>query len=148
MDKKFCHTQRALLNGENPLSMTSYFSTVPNFCQNQSSKFTLAVGNCRGFCRGKQCFYCNYLGKNNAEVIISWQNIYSVYNFQYLFLDKIFIYKQEISLVRAREVSVCATRSQINYIYSAVYSFPFSLFTWQWNKLCFHVLCHCISEIL
>ena len=37
----------------------------------QLSKFTSAVGNCRGFCRGKQSFYSNHLGKNTAEVIIS-----------------------------------------------------------------------------
>ena len=36
----------------------------------QPLEFTLAVGNCQGFCRGKQCFYSNYLGKNIAEVII------------------------------------------------------------------------------
>ena len=29
------------------------------------------LGNCRRFCRGKQCFYSYYLGKNIAEVIIS-----------------------------------------------------------------------------
>ena len=33
-------------------------------------KFTLAVGNCRGFCQGKQCFNSNHLSKNIAEVII------------------------------------------------------------------------------
>ena len=37
----------------------------------QPSKLTSAVGNCRGFCEGKQCFYSNHLGKNIAEVIIS-----------------------------------------------------------------------------
>ena len=36
----------------------------------QPSKFTSAVGNCRGFCRGKQCFNSNHLSKNIAEVII------------------------------------------------------------------------------
>ena len=36
----------------------------------QRLEFTLAVRNCQGFCRGKQCFYSNYLGKNIAEVII------------------------------------------------------------------------------
>ena len=34
------------------------------------SKFTSAVANCRGFCRGKQCFNSNHLSKNIAEVII------------------------------------------------------------------------------
>ena len=65
-----------------------------------------------------------------------------------LFLDKIIVSKQEISLAHTREESVCATRSQINYICSAVYSSSFSSFTWQWNKLCFHVLYHRIGEIL
>ena len=37
----------------------------------QPSKFTSTVGNCQGFCWGKQCFYSNYLGKNMAEVINS-----------------------------------------------------------------------------
>ena len=37
----------------------------------QPSTFISAVGNCRGFCRGKQCFYSNHLGKNIAKVIIS-----------------------------------------------------------------------------
>ena len=37
----------------------------------QHTKFTSAVGNCRRFCRGKQCFYSNHLGKNIAKVIIS-----------------------------------------------------------------------------
>ena len=36
----------------------------------QPSKFISTVGNCQGFCRGKQCFYSNHLGKNIAEVII------------------------------------------------------------------------------
>ena len=92
----------------------------------QPSKFTSAVGNCRGFCRGKQYFYSNYLGQNIAEVIISQQNIYSVYNFPYLFLNKIVVYKQKISLACAREESERTTRSQIYYIFSAVFSSPFS----------------------
>ena len=37
----------------------------------QPSKFISTVGNCQGFCWGKQCFYSNHLGKNIAEVIIS-----------------------------------------------------------------------------
>ena len=36
----------------------------------QPSKFTSSVGNCWGFCRGKQCFYSNHLSKNITEVII------------------------------------------------------------------------------
>ena len=44
--------------------------------------------------------------------------------------------------------TVCATRGHINYVFSAVYLSSFSLFTWQWNKLCFHVLYPCIGKIL
>ena len=36
----------------------------------QPLKFTLAVGNCQGFCWSKQCFHSNHIGKNIAEVII------------------------------------------------------------------------------
>ena len=36
----------------------------------QPSKFTSSVGNCWGFCRGKQCFYSNHLSKNITEMII------------------------------------------------------------------------------
>ena len=39
----------------------------------QSQKFTSAGGNCRGFCRGKRCFYSYHLGKNITEVIILQQ---------------------------------------------------------------------------
>ena len=100
-----------------------------------------------GFGEAK-CFYSNYLGKNIAEVVISQQSIYLVYKFQYLFLNKVIVYKQKISLAHSREVSVCSTRSQFNYIFLAVYSSSFFLFMWQWNKLCFQVLYHRISKIL
>ena len=33
-------------------------------------------------------------------------------------------------------------------IFLAVYSSPFSSFMWQWNKLCFHIVYHCIGKIL
>ena len=84
------------------------------------SKFTSAVGNCRG----KRRFNSNHLSKKNCRGDNSEQNLCSVYNFQYLFLDKIFVYGQEILFACAREVSVCAAKSQIYYIFSAVYS-PF-----------------------
>ena len=47
-------------------------------------------------------------------------------------LDKIIVYKQEISFARAREVSVCATRSHQLYIFGSL----FILF------LFFHLLYH------
>ena len=47
-------------------------SHMDKFCLPlQPSKFTSAVDNCLGFCRGKQCFYSNHLDRNIAEVIIS-----------------------------------------------------------------------------
>ena len=36
----------------------------------------------------------------------------------------------------------------IIYIFWAVYSSPFSLFMWQWNKPSFHIIYHCIGKIL
>ena len=36
----------------------------------QPSKLTSALSNCWGFCRGKQCFCNNHLGKNIASGII------------------------------------------------------------------------------
>ena len=44
----------------------------------QPLKFTQAVANCQGFCRGKQRFNSNHLSKDIAKVIISQQNIHSV----------------------------------------------------------------------
>ena len=55
--------------------MTNYFSD--NFSPQHSPRQS-AIAD--GFAEAK-CFYSNYLGKNIAEVIISQQNIYSVYNF-------------------------------------------------------------------
>ena len=86
----------------------------------QPLKFTSAVCNCRGFCWGKQCFYSNHLSKNTAEVYFLAKYIFS------LFLNKIIIYKEEISLASVREGSVCATRSQVN-IYVWQFIHPLSL---------------------
>ena len=60
----------------------------------QPSKFTSAVSNYRGFCRGKQCFNSNHLGKNIAEVIIPSKiytqfTIFNTYfSTKFLFTDK------------------------------------------------------------
>ena len=60
----------------------------------QLSKFTSAVGNYRGFCRGKQCLNSNHLGKNIAEVIIPSKiyiqfTIFNTYfSTKFLFTDK------------------------------------------------------------
>ena len=104
--------------------------------RNQPSKFTSAVGNCQGFCRGKQCLHSNHLGKNITEVIISSKLYIQLTIFNTSFSIN-FVYKQQISLAHTREVSVCATKSQIYYILLAVYSSPFSSFAWQWNKFAF-----------
>ena len=83
-------------------------------------EITSAVGNCQGFCRGKQCFYRNHLGKNIAEVIISQQTIYSVYNFY--FSTKLLFTNKRYHLQR----SACGTRSQIIHIFSTVHSSSFN----------------------
>ena len=60
----------------------------------QRPKFTSAVGNCRGFCRGKLCFNSNHRGKKIAEVIIPSKiyvqfTIFSTYfSTKFLFTDK------------------------------------------------------------
>ena len=60
----------------------------------QPSKFTSAVGNCRGFCRGKQCFNSDHLNKYIAEVIIPSKiyiqfTIFNTYfSTKFLFTDK------------------------------------------------------------
>ena len=53
------------------LCCDTYISNLHYDSVLQPSKFTSAVGNCRGFYRGKQCFYSNHLGRNIAQVIIS-----------------------------------------------------------------------------
>ena len=61
---------------------------------------------------------------NSVIRVITWEKIL----LRWLFHRKIYIqftniiYKQEISLARASGVSACATRSQVNYIFSVVYS--------------------------
>ena len=87
-----------------------------------------------------------------VKILLRWlfpSKIYIQFTiFNTYFSKKIMVYKQEILLACAREASICVTRSQVNHIFSAVYSSSFSLFTWQWAKLCFHVLYSCISKIL
>ena len=104
----------------------------------------MADCNCQGFCWCKLCFYSNHLGSiyNPSKIYIQF-TIFNIY-----FSTKLLFTKQEISLACARKVSVRATRSQIYYIFLAVYSSPFSSFTWQCNKLCFYVVYHCMGEIL
>ena len=80
----------------------------------QPSKFISAVSNCWGFWRGKQCFYSNHLGKNIFPRWLFLAKYIFGLQFWTLFLNKIIIHKQEISLACAREASVCATRSLIN----------------------------------
>ena len=43
---------------------------------------------------------------------------------------------------------VRVTKSQIYYIFLAIYSSPFFSFTWQWNRLSFHVVYHRMVKIL
>ena len=59
----------------------------------------------------------------------------------------IIIYKQAISLARASGVSyVLQEVGSIIYFWQFIHSL-FS-FRWQWNKYYFHILYHCICEIL
>ena len=84
-------TIRSIIQGKvtSAWGQGKHHSYIPCYCKMccestenmQPSKFTSAVSNCWAFCRGKQCFYRNHLGKNIAEVIICQQNIYSGYNF-------------------------------------------------------------------
>ena len=97
----------------------------------RSSLWQLAIAKC-------------FADANSLFIVIALAKILP----RWLFGSKIIVYKQEISLAHAREVSVCATRSQVNYIFSAVYSSSFYSFTWQWNKLCFRILYHRIGGIL
>ena len=63
-------------------------------------------------------------------------------------INKIIVYKQEISLARAREMHVmCYKKSDLLYIFGSLF-IPFSSFMWQFNKLCFHIVYHCIGRIL
>ena len=80
----------------------------------QPSKFISAVSNCWGFWRGKQCFYSNHLGKNIFPRWLFLAKYIFGLQFWILFLNKIIIHKQEISLACAREASVCVTRHLIN----------------------------------
>ena len=60
-----------------PMDTSPAFQCHGDISQFQPSKFTSAVGNCRGFCRSEQCFYSNHLGKNIAVqflILISWHN--------------------------------------------------------------------------
>ena len=59
----------------------------------------------------------------------------------------IIIYKQAISLARASGVSyVLQEVRSIVYFWQFIH--PLFSFRWQWSKYCFHILYHCISEIL
>ena len=86
----------------------------------------------------------------SAKILPRWlfpSKIYIQFTIFNTYFSTKLSFTKEISLARAREAPVCATRSQINYIFSAVYSSSFSSFTWQWNKLCLHVLYPRIGEI-
>ena len=93
----------------------------------QRPKFTSAVGNCRGFCRGKRCFNSNHRGKKIAEVIIPSKiyvqfKIFSTYfSTKFLFTDKKYYLH-----VLEKCLHVLQKVGSITY-------------AWHWNKLCFHV---------
>ena len=99
------------------------FTSTENFSQNFSISFNI-IWN---------ILYCQigYNGFSQSPPPLNSQNLLSV--------TKVFC---------RQSLTVCATRGHINYIFSAVYLSSFSLFTWQWNKLCFHVIYPCIGKIL
>ena len=115
----------------------------------QLSEFTSAVNNCWGFCRGKTSIL---MVMTSAKILLMWlfcSKIYIQFTFfNTYFSTKLLFTNKRYHYACAREVSVYAIRSQINYIFSAVYSYFFSSFMWQWNKLWFQVLYHRISKIL
>ena len=72
----------------------------------QPLKFTSAVGNCQGFCWGKQCFYRIHLGKNIAEVITYFTTKLLFTNKRYLLhvLEKCLYVLQEVrSIIYVRQ---------------------------------------------
>ena len=89
--------------------MRVIYHTSKHLCL-QPSKFTLAVGNCRVFCRGKQCFYSNHLGKIYIQFII-----FSTY-----FSTKLWFKNKKYHL-HVLEKCLRATRSQINYIFGSLF---------------------------
>ena len=77
-----------------------------NFANVQPLKFTSAVGNCQGFCWGKQCFYRIHLGKNIAEVITYFTTKLLFTNKRYLLhvLEKCLYVLQEVrSIIYVRQ---------------------------------------------
>ena len=116
----------------------------------QDSPQQLTIGE--GFAEAKNSVFVVI---TSVKILQRWlfpSNIYIQFTiFNAYFPNKITVYKQEISLAHAREVSVGAIRNQIYYIFSAdlLYfdSSPFSSFTWQWNQLCFYVIHHHIDKI-
>ena len=88
----------------------------------QPSKLTSAIAE--GFAEASSVF----IVITSAKILPGWlfpSKIYIQFKI-FIFLDIIIVYKQEISLPCAREVSIHATRRHIYYISSAVYSSPFS----------------------
>ena len=57
-----------------------YINDLADGLESQPLKFALAVGNCRGFCQGKQCFHSNDLSKKYCQGEY-FPAKYSVYNF-------------------------------------------------------------------
>ena len=113
----------------------------------QPSKFISAVSNCWGFCRGKQCFYSNHLGKNIFPRWLFLANIYLVYNFEYYFSTKLSFTNKRYHLhVLEKRLCVLQEVWSINNLQQFIHHF--SSFTPQWSKLCFHIIYPCICKIL
>ena len=100
-------------------------------------------------CQGKTSIL---MVMTSAKILLMWlfcSKIYIQFTFfNTYFSTKLLFTNKRYHYACAREVSVYAIRSQINYTFSAVYSYFFSTFMWQWNKLWFQVLYHRISKIL
>ena len=116
---------------------------------NQPSKFTLAVSNCQGFCRGKHCFYSDHLGK---KILLRWLFPSKIY-IQFTIFNTYFSTKLSFTNKRYHlhvlEKCLYVLQEVRSIIYFWQFIHPLSLRSrWQWNKLCFHVVYHRIGEIL
>ena len=80
-----------------------------------------------------------------AKILLRW-----------LFLRKIYIQFTIFNTYFSTKISFTNKRCHLHVLEKCLYILqevrsnisPFSSFTWQWNKLCFYVLYHCIGKIL
>ena len=88
----------------------------------QCSKFTSAVGNYRGFCPGKQCFYSNHLGKNIARG--NYFVAKYIFSLQFIILISRQNYRlqtRDITWTCYRSVCMCYKKSDQLYIFGSLF---------------------------